>query len=131
MLVRLMSIVAFSILVLPFLSSEAKSEPIADLRDEGICNIGWIAGNARGHAIWPELRPYVGEGGEYYDGLVRLRAPGETDEVAAYGNVALYDRCSDQGASYPYNEQESMDRVVRLLQIIDELTIEMQSLEPY
>ena len=97
-----------------------------ELRDEGICNIGWVAGNSYGHPIWPQIRDFVGEGGTYYDAFVRIRAPGENAEQAAYSNVALYNECREQGRQQNFNEGLSINKIQRAIDISNELTNMLQ-----
>lgn len=94
---------------------------IAELRDEGICNIGWVAGNAYGHPIWPQVREFVDTGGTYYNAFVLLRAPGERDTVAASANVALYRECRERGGQQNFNEAASISRIQRAIDIVAEL----------
>lgn len=102
-------------------STSAAATDMAELRDEAICNIGWVAGNAYGHPIWPQVRDFVGEGGTYYDAFVRLRAPGESDELAASANVALYQECRERGQGLAFNERASISRIQRVIDISEEL----------
>ena len=64
------------------------NERFRQLRDQGIKNIGWVAGNAAGRPIWPHVEPYVGKGGNYYNALIRLKTPEGNEEVEAYSNVS-------------------------------------------
>ena len=115
---KTMALLAMAVLLVP---ATAQAQSFAELRNEGICNIGWVAGNAHGHPIWPDVRPYVGEGGEYYDAFLRLLAPGETPEVQAHLNVRLYNECRSQGGQHVFNEAEGMSRIVRSNDIVNEL----------
>lgn len=92
------------------------------LRDEAIANIGWVAGNAYGHLIWPELRPYIGRGGEYYDSFMRLAPPGADHQTEAALNVALYQKWFERGQAAPFNEPEGMRRLERLNALVGETT---------
>jgi hypothetical protein len=103
-------------------------ERVRELRDQGIKNIGWIAGNAAGNPIWPEIEQYVGKRGVYYEFFVRLRTPGgPSDDVQAYSNVSLYNDWVKIGERVPYNEEECTARTQRTLQIIGELTKMLKS----
>jgi hypothetical protein len=85
---HVITIIMFLVLPLDLLAID--NERFRQLRDQGIKNIGWVAGNAAGHPIWPQVEPFVGKGGTYYNALVRLKTPGANEEVEAYSNVALY-----------------------------------------
>lgn len=97
------------------------SRNFTDLRDEGIADIGWVAGNARGHPIWPDVKMHFGEEGDVYDRLMMLGTPGQTQTISAGLNVALYDRSVEQGAAAYYDEAEETRRAVRVSQIFKEL----------
>lgn len=107
-------------------SIQSTSHQIADLRDEGICNVGWLAGNSYGHPIWPQVRGFVGEGGEYYNAFVLVRAPHESERVAAQANVRLYNQCRERGENAPFNERESISRIQRAIDISEELRLLMR-----
>jgi hypothetical protein len=98
------------------------AQDIAELRNEGICNIGWAAGNAYGHPVWPQVKPHIGRGGTYYDAFVRLKAPGEDDYVAANMNLARYKECWERGERLPFNEAEGIARIQRAIDIVKEMT---------
>jgi uncharacterized protein YraI len=93
-----------------------------EFRDDGIRLIGWVAGNARNHPIWPEVRGFVGEGGQYYTALVQIAAPGEDHAAAAYANVALYREWVERGQQQPFNEDEAVNRIQRANQVVQELS---------
>lgn len=98
------------------------SEEFKNLRDQGIKNIGWVAGNTEKTPLWPQLKPYVGQGGNYYDAFVRLKAPNEKDEAAAaMSNVGLYRKWKKIGAEQPFNEAEAMMRIQRTIQLSEEI----------
>jgi len=116
--------VTLCIAVILFGTHSAWAQSVADLRDEGICNTGWIAGNAYGTAIWSQLRPYVGENGEFYNGFIRIRAPSEDGlegRLVASMNINLYNECRERGSNMPFNGEEIESRAIRNNQIIDEL----------
>ncbi len=82
--------------------------------------LGWVAGNSSGHPVWPEVRPYVGQGGEYYDFFVRLSPPGldrSAQEAEAFHNVNLYREWFEKGQTRPFNEPDNTDKMRRILQI--------------
>ncbi len=91
------------------------------LRDEGIENIGWVAGNSYGHPVWPEVKGYVGKDGDYYNLFVRLAPKGSDHETEAFHNVSLYNKSFEEGQKQPFNEHESTLRTQRILQIVEEL----------
>ena len=97
-------------------------EEFKDLRDQGIKNIGWVAGNVEKTQLWPQIKPYVGKGGNYYESFLRLKAPNEKDEAAAIGNVNLYRKWKKIGAEQPFSEAEAMSRIQRTIQISEEIT---------
>jgi hypothetical protein len=125
MLRRVLAIIM--LLGLPLQLSAIDNERFRQLRNQGIKNIGWVAGNAVGHPIWPQVEPYVGKGGNYYNALIRLRTPGANDEVEAYSNVALYREWVKIGEKTSFNEEECITRIQRTLQIVDELTKMMKA----
>lgn len=92
-----------------------------DLRDEAIQNIGWLAGNARGHPIWPQVEPFVGEGGQYYDAFLRISSGRYSDELEASMNVQLYRQWRERGAALPFNERDSTSRIQRVIAIAREM----------
>lgn len=113
----------------PIPASEAKAtktkHPLSqhqiDLRDEGIQNVGWVAGNAKGHPIWPQVRDYVTSGGLYYVAFVHLSSGRLPDDAEALANVRLYDAWVKRGASAPFNEKEGVSRIQRMIDIAEEL----------
>lgn len=109
------------LLVLPLDLAAVDNKRFRQLRDQGIKNIGWVAGNAAGHPIWPELERYVGEDGNYYNAFIRLKPPGSNDEVEAYSNVALYREWVKTGEKSPFNETDCLAKMQRTLQILPEL----------
>jgi hypothetical protein len=90
------------LLVLPLDVVAIDNNRFRQLRDQGIKNIGWVAGNAAGHPIWPQFEPFVGEGGNYYNAFIRLQPPGSNDKVEAYSNVALYREWVKTGEKSPF-----------------------------
>ncbi len=100
----------------------ATAQSLEKLRDQGIRNVGWVAGNTQGHPIWPQMRPFVGEGGEYYNAFVRIATCGLDDETVAFMNVRLYNEWVEKGRLFPFNEAESMRRTQRSIQIVKEMT---------
>ncbi len=111
-------IVLFLVVTTPSL---AQDEELRSLRDEAIKNIGWVAGNSYGHPIWPEIKPFVGKGGSYYEFYLRL-APKNSDHAAeAFYNVSLYEEWFEIGSKQPFNENEGLSRIQRVMQIQDEL----------
>lgn len=115
------------LLALPLHVLATDNERFRQLRDQGIKNIGWVAGNAAGHPIWPQVEPYVGKGGNYYNALVRLKTPGGNEEVEAYSNVSLYREWVKIGEKSSFNENECISKIQRTLQIVDELTKMMKA----
>jgi hypothetical protein len=98
-------------------STDARQQ-IADLRDEAIDTIGWIAGNARGHTTWSQVQAYVGKGGPYYKFLISLKGPvGSNDEAEALGNLQRYDRAVETGANASFSTSEEVDRTKRAVAI--------------
>lgn len=105
-------------------SRPAQSDRFVDLRDEGIRNVGWVAGNARGHPVWPQLREFVEPGGSYHDGFVRLWSGRRSQASEAAANVALYNEWVRRGENQPFNEREAMSRIQRM----QEIAVELKSL---
>ena len=97
--------------------SRAKAARFRDLRNEGIRNIGWVAGNSKGHPIWPEIKPYVTAGGEYYEFFMRLAPPGSDHKVEAIMNVNLYRAALEDGQKLPFNEMQNILRIKRAITI--------------
>ena len=113
----------------PRLSSEAEARMMR-LRDEAITNVGWVAGNAYGHPIWPQIEGYVGKGGEYYDFFMRLAPSGLTDieqQVQYAANLRRYEAGRKQGSSQSFSEAAASARIQRVLDIIEELKVIMRS----
>lgn len=98
-----------------------------DLRDEGITNIGWIAGNAKGHPGWSMLRQHYGEDGDIYNGFIVLGTPGQAADTSAAINVSLYDQATEKGAAAKYDEAEETLRALRIAEVLKELTALMKS----
>ncbi len=95
-----------------------------ELRDHAIRMLGWIAGNSYGHPVWPEMKPYVGRGGVYYDFFLRLSPPGldrSAQEVEAFQNVSLYQEWFEKGQTRPFNEADNVNKIRRILQIAREV----------
>lgn len=92
-----------------------------DLRNQGIKNIGWVAGNTEKTPLWPQVESYVGRGGSYYDALLRLKASNEDSDAAAMANVNLYTKWKGIGSEQPFNEAEAIRRIQRTIQITDQL----------
>jgi hypothetical protein len=109
------------LLVVPLDLAAIDTNRFRQLRDQGIKNIGWVAGNAAGHPIWPEVEPFVGEGGNYYNAFVGMNTPGSNGKVEAYSNVALYREWAKAGEKSPSNETDCLTKIQRTLQISDEL----------
>lgn len=110
-------------LALAFCASSAvfAQSALEKLRDEGISNIGWVAGNTYGHPIWPQMKPYVGKGGEYYNFFISLGAQTANQEAQAYANIQRYNEWFDRGQSIPFNEPEAMRRAQRSVEIVSEI----------
>ncbi len=85
---------------------EAQAPTLRRLRDEAIANIGWVAGNAYGHPIWPEVEPFIGPGGTYYEILLRTGIPGSDPEIEVSLNVQRYREAFDRGKAATFNEAE-------------------------
>ena len=98
------------------------------LRDEGIRHIGWVAGNTRKTPLWSQTSPQVGEGGRYYNALVRTKVPGTDDDTEAIGNVDLYRKNQLEGEGAAYNIDENVLRLERANQIIEEMTSLMSTM---
>lgn len=92
-----------------------------ELRNEGIQNVGWVAGNAKGHPIWPQVRGYVTPGGSYYTAFVHLSSGQLSDDAEALANVRLYNEWVERGSSVPFNEREGTSRIRRMIDIAEEL----------
>lgn len=106
----------------PTASTIASRRKLANLRDEGIDTIGWIAGNSRGHTTWPQVQPYVGKDGQYYNFFISLKgADGAGDEVEALGNIQRYEGAVATGTSSPFSEAEEFDRTKRAVQILKQI----------
>ncbi len=101
--------------------SAAWKTQFAALRDEGLQNIGWVAGNARGYSAWETVRPYVDEGGTYYNFFIRLGVPGEPQDIEAHHNLDLYAESVALGKHADHNESEEADRTKRLVAISTEI----------
>jgi hypothetical protein len=102
-------------------SASIDAGALVALRDEGIKAVGWIAGNTSGHPIWPEVRPFVGEGGEYYEFFLTL-APSEANKSGhAAHNVSLYAEWVEIGERAPYDEHEALRRAERIVAISGEI----------
>jgi hypothetical protein len=104
--------------------SPSKAARFRELRDQGIRMLGWVAGNSYAHPIWPQVKPYVGRGGQYYDFLVGLSPPGldrTMQEAEAFHNVRLYQEWFKNGQMRPFNEQDNMNKIKRILQISEEV----------
>lgn len=104
--------------------SEGAKQRIAALRDEALENIGWVAGNAYGRPAWPRVKEYVGEGGTYYKTLTEIVVEGPQ---AFYSNVEKYKAAEKRGRASRYDDSDMTRRVQRVMQIIDEMTRELQS----
>ena len=103
--------------------ASGKARRFRELRDEAIRMLGWVAGNSYGHPVWPDVRPYVGRGGEYYDFFVSLSPPGlgsGAQEAEAFHNVSLYETWFEKGQTRPFNEPDNMNKIRRILQIAEE-----------
>ncbi len=109
-------------LILSFQVYAIDKNAFRELRDQGIQNIGWVAGNSSKHPIWPQMKPFVGRGGTYYETLVRLKVPGSDSQTEAYSNVALYRKWKNIGSKITFNEAECMNRIKRTIQITKELS---------
>lgn len=110
----------FAVLGLTPLVGHAQDN-LRELRDEGLRNIGWVAGNAYGHPVWQDIKRYVGKGGSYYDLFTRLAPQGSNAEAEAYQNVSLYRNWFEKGQDQPFNEKEAVLRIQRVHQIVEEL----------
>lgn len=92
------------------------------LRDEGIDNIGWVAGNAYGRPIWAQVKPYVGEDGSYYRVLISLSTQGPNSAGEAMANIDRYKSAVKLGRSQRYDEADMLRRVERTNQIAKEIS---------
>lgn len=106
--------------------SQASGNPgrFRELRDQAIRMLGWVAGNSYAHPVWPEMKPYVGRGGEYYDFFLRLSPPGldrSAQEAEAFHNVSLYQKWFEKGQTRPFNEEDNVNKITRILQIAEEV----------
>ena len=95
---------------------EAQAPTLRRLPDEAIANIGWVAGNAYGHPIWPEVEPFIGPGGTYYEILLRSGIPGSDPEIEASLNREAFDR----GKAATFNEAEGASRLERVNEVVAE-----------
>lgn len=89
--------------------ASGKAGRFRELRNQAISMLGWVAGNSYAHPIWPEMKPYIGRGGEYYDFFLRLTPPGLDRgalEAEAFQNVSLYRKWFDSGQSRPFDEAD-------------------------
>jgi hypothetical protein len=92
-----------------------------DLRDEAICSIGWIAGNAYGTTMWGVVANHYGEDGRYYKVLVGSAVPGADHWTEASLNVDRYRSCRDEGRTAGYDEEAQLSRAARVNQIVEEM----------
>jgi len=92
------------------------------LRNEGIKITGWVAGNASQHPAWPQIKPYVGRGGTYYNAFVRVKTPGSNSETEAYMNISLYRKWKNIGRKRYYNEKVITYKIQRANQIVRQLS---------
>jgi hypothetical protein len=99
---------------------DAQAPTLRRLRDEAIANIGWVAGNAYGHPIWPEVEPFIGPGGTYYEILLRTGIPGSDPEIEASLNVQRYREAFDRGKAATFNEAEGASRLERINEVVAE-----------
>ena len=102
----------------------SKAAQFRELRDTAIRMLGWVAGNSYGHPIWPQIKSYYGRGGSYYDFFVRLSPPGldkTIQEAEALHNVGLYQEWFEKGQTRPFNEQDNVNKIKRMLQIAEEV----------
>lgn len=102
----------------------AKAARFRRLRDDGIDLVGWVAGNSYNHPIWPQLKPYVGRGGQYYDFFVSLAPPGlskDAQQAEALGNVRRYQKSFERGKTRSFNERDNNNKTKRMLQIAEEV----------
>jgi hypothetical protein len=102
-------------------AEQATWKRLRQLRDEGIDNIGWIAGNTRGQAIWPQVEPYVGRDGEYYNAFIRLTTHEADPQTVASMNVGRYRDAVERGQAMPFSESEALSRTRRTVQIVAEM----------
>ena len=94
------------------------------LRNDAIRMLGRIAGNSYEHPIWPEVKPYVARGGQYYDFFLRLAPPGlsrSEQEAEAFANVRLYQEWFEKGRAQPFNESDNINKIRRIQQIATEV----------
>ncbi len=104
--------------------ASGKAGRFRELRDQAIRMLGWVAGNSYAHPVWPEMNPYVGRGGEYYDFFLGLSPPGldrSAQEAEAFHNVSLYQKWFEKGQTLPFNEADNVNKIKRILQIAEEV----------
>ena len=104
--------------------ASGKAVRFRELRDQAIRMLGWVAGNSYAHPVWPEMKPYVGRGGEYYDFFLGLSPPGldrSAQEAEAFHNVSLYQKWFEKGQTLPFNEADNVNKFRRILQIAEEV----------
>ncbi len=92
--------------------------------NDAIRMLGRIAGNSYEHPIWPEVKPYVARGGQYYDFFLRLAPPGlsrSEQEAEAFANVRLYQEWFEKGRAQPFNESDNINKIRRIQQIATEV----------
>ena len=90
-----------------------------ELLDEALYNLGYVAGNAYGHAIWSEARQFVGIDGEYTMAFRQLGRPGVDDLGAALRNRQRYEEGAEAGRATPFDENENLSRTQRVIQIME------------
>lgn len=91
------------------------------LRDQGIQNIGWVAGNASDNAIWPQVEPYVGKSGTLYKAFLFAVSPGADETAEVISNVDLYNVWLEKGEQAPHDEAACMAKTKETQDLAEEL----------
>lgn len=102
----------------------ALEHQFTDLRDEALADVGFVAGNAKGHAIWPQVRDYVDEDGQYtkfYESLATPREQQSDAEGQALLNIQTYEAGVGKGSAAAYDPSDDTDRAQRIVQIGTEI----------
>ncbi len=90
-----------------------------ELLDEAIYNVGYVAGMAYSHPVWPETRAFVGPDGQYTRALLVVRRPGLSDEATATMNLDRYEEGRDAGSVQAFSESDAAARTQRVIDIVE------------